>query len=139
MGHQEIDIRTTTSADPAAVWSLLSDSASWPSWTPIEHFELVAAGGSDGLGEVRTFTTGRVMVREESVERKQEKRLSYELLGGLAVRDYRAKARGATTECPPHALTRHASAPGGRDQRTRKRNATGAPARPVAAGATVSL
>lgn len=91
MGHQEIDIRTTTSADPAAVWSLLSDSASWPSWTPIEHFELVAAGDPDGLGEVRSFTTGRVTVREEIVERKQEKRLSYELLGGLAVRDYRAE------------------------------------------------
>lgn len=91
MAHQEIDIRTTTSAAPAAVWALLDDSASWPSWTPIERFELVRPGGADGLGEVRRFTTGRVTVREEIVERRAERRLSYRLLGGLAVRDYRAE------------------------------------------------
>lgn len=86
----DIDIRTTTSADPTAVWALLGDSATWPSWTPIETFERLRAGGPDGLGEIRLFTTGRVTVREEIVERRPERRLSYELLGGLAVRGYRA-------------------------------------------------
>ncbi len=88
--RQEIDIRTTTDADPATVWRLLGDSATWPAWTPIETFERVRAGGPDGVGEIRTFTTGRVTVREEIVERRTERRLSYELLGGLAVRGYRA-------------------------------------------------
>ncbi len=86
----EIDIRAKTEADPEAVWALLGDSASWPSWTPIETYRLIRAGGPHGLGEVREFTTGRVTVREEIVERAAPRRLSYALLGGLAVRDYRA-------------------------------------------------
>lgn len=89
MGH-EIDIRAKIGADPEAVWALLGDSASWPSWTPIETCMVIRAGGPDGLGEVREFTTGRVTVREEIVGRAASRRLSYELLGGLAVSDYRA-------------------------------------------------
>ena len=41
------------------------------------------------LGEIRAFKTGRFTVREEIVERTEERRLSYKLLGGIAVRDYR--------------------------------------------------
>lgn len=69
---------------------LLGDSSIWPSWTPIESFDLERPGGADGLGEVRVFTTGRVRVREEIVERQAARRLTYTLLSGLAVRDYRA-------------------------------------------------
>ena len=91
MTQQEIDIRKTTEASPAAVWTLLDDSATWPAWTPIERFELVTPRGPDGLGEVRTFKTGRVTVREEIIERVRARRLSYKLLDGLAVRHYRAE------------------------------------------------
>lgn len=106
MARQEIDIRGTTQADPAAVWRLLGDSTTWPAWTPIETAEIVEPGGADGLGEIRTFTTGRVTVREEIVERTPERRLSYTLLAGLAVRDYRADIdltpTGAGTEIRWH-------------------------------------
>lgn len=87
---QEIDIRQLIKADPSALWRLIEDSSSWPSWTPIESFELEREGSADGIGEIRNFKTGRVQVREEIVERRVERRLSYVLLGGLAVRDYRA-------------------------------------------------
>ncbi len=90
MARQEIDIRRTTAASPAAVWRLLGDSSTWPSWTPIDSFELERAGDASGIGEIRRFKTGRVRVREEIVERQVERRLSYGLLSGLAVRDYRA-------------------------------------------------
>jgi uncharacterized protein YndB with AHSA1/START domain len=90
MARQEIDIRTTTEAKPAAVWRLLGDSATWPAWTPIEVFELERPAGADGLGEVRVFTTGRYVIREEIVVREPERRLSYRLLSGLPLRDYRA-------------------------------------------------
>lgn len=86
----EIDIRERTKADPSALWRLLEDSSSWPSWTPIESFKLEREGSADGTGEIRNFKTGRVQVREEIVERRVERRLSYVLLGGLAVRGYRA-------------------------------------------------
>lgn len=87
---QTIDIRTRIAADPETVWNLLDDSASWPSWTPIDTHEPVVPRGADGLGEVRVFHNGRHVVREEIVERRSESRLSYVLLAGLPLRDYRA-------------------------------------------------
>lgn len=90
MSQQEIDIRGTIPADQATVWRLLGDSATWPSWTPIDAFELERAGDTAGLGEIRAFTTGRVRVREQIVVRTPPRRLAYTLLSGLAVRDYRA-------------------------------------------------
>lgn len=87
----DIDVRATTPAEPAAVWRLLGDSATWPSWTPVDDHEHVRDGGADGVGEIRVFRNGRHTVREEIVERVPERRLTYTLLAGLAVRDYRAQ------------------------------------------------
>jgi polyketide cyclase/dehydrase/lipid transport protein len=91
MGMQEIDVRQTSAASPSQLWALLDKSATWPRWTPIETFTLERPAGDDGLGEIRLFKTGRVTVREEIVERRAERRLAYVLLGGLALRDYRAE------------------------------------------------
>jgi uncharacterized protein YndB with AHSA1/START domain len=90
VARQEIDIRRTAAAEPAAVWRLLGDSSTWPSWTPIESCDIERPGGADCLGEVRAFKTGRVRVREEIVECRPGRRLSYTLLSGLPIRDYRA-------------------------------------------------
>lgn len=90
MRRIEIDIHGTTEADAETVWRLLGDSSTWPSWTPIESFDLERPGGTEGLGEIRVFKTGRIRIREEIVERDKPRRLSYTLLSGLAVRDYRA-------------------------------------------------
>lgn len=91
MAQQEIDVTATSPAPPAAVWRLLGDSATWPQWAAIDaHAEERAATAPDGTGEIRVFTTGRVKVREEIVARVPERRLSYALLSGLPVRDYRA-------------------------------------------------
>lgn len=106
MASKDIEIRGTTEATVDQVWRLLGDSTSWPSWTPIEQAKIVDHGRDDGLGEVRTFKTGRVTVKEEIVERREPQRLSYKLLSGLAVRDYRADVdltrRGDTTEIRWH-------------------------------------
>jgi hypothetical protein len=88
---KEIDIRATTPAAPDAVWRLLGDSSTWPSWTTVDRYEPERAGGADGLGEIRQFITGRYRVREEIVERDTERRLTYALLSGLPLRDYRAE------------------------------------------------
>ncbi|MEP6851099.1 MAG: SRPBCC family protein [bacterium] len=91
MGLQDIDLRGESSAAPPVVWALLADSSTWPSWTPIEGYEQVRPSGPDGTGEVRTFRTGRHRVREEIIESTPPTRLTYTLLGGLALRDYRAQ------------------------------------------------
>ncbi len=90
MAIQEIDVRGSAAAEPAAVWALLDDSAGWPEWTPIESCE-IERPRAEGVNEIRRFKTGRVTVREEIVERQPERRLVYTLLGGLAVRDYVAE------------------------------------------------
>jgi Polyketide cyclase / dehydrase and lipid transport len=81
---------TRSSRPPGTSDRSQGDSSTWPAWTPIDHFELERAGGGDGVGEIRRFKNGRVTVREEIVERSAGRRLSYALLSGLAVRDYRA-------------------------------------------------
>lgn len=86
---EEIDVSRRIDAPPAAVWALLDDSSTWPTWTSIDSFELEREpDASTGLGEIRRFKTGPITVREEIVERVPETRLSYRLLGGLPVRDY---------------------------------------------------
>ena len=90
MALLDIDIRRVAAATPTQVWRLLGDSTTWPDWTPIGSVEILERGDTAGVGEVRRFQTGRVTVREQVVERQEAQRLSYTLLGGLAVRDYRA-------------------------------------------------
>lgn len=91
MGGQDIDVTGTSHAPVEAVWRLLSDSSTWPAWTPIDEYRPDRPGGPDGVGEIRTFRNGRHTVREEIVEVLPQRRLSYALLEGLAVRDYRAE------------------------------------------------
>ena len=62
MGRQHIEHHATTSADPATVYALLRDGATWPSWSPIDAFELERLGESEreGVGAVRVLRSGRV-------------------------------------------------------------------------------
>lgn len=90
--RQEIDVRVHTGAAPGAVWALLRDGETWPTWSPIGSFTLEqpGEGEAEGVGAVRAFRTGRVTSRERVVELVAERRFSYELLGGLPLRGYRA-------------------------------------------------
>lgn len=92
MGVQRIDVSATTTAPAAAVYALLRDGASWPDWSPLGSFELESPGedGGESLGAVRIFRTGRVKGRERIAELVPNRRFSYTLLSGLAVKDYRA-------------------------------------------------
>ena len=97
MVKQEIDERAVTSADAATVHRLLLDGATWPTWSPIDGFELVSPapdGTLGGLGEIRIFHTKTGMTtshsREEVVEVVPDKRFSYSLLHGMPLRGYRA-------------------------------------------------
>jgi hypothetical protein len=62
MARQRIEHHATTSADPATVYALLRDGASWPAWSSLETFALERPGADEpeGLGAVRRFTSGRV-------------------------------------------------------------------------------
>lgn len=92
MGLQVIDKTATTAGDADTVYELLADGSTWPAWSPIGSFELLAPGdgGPEGLGAIRLFTTGRHKSRERVVERRPGRSFAYVLEAGLALRDYKA-------------------------------------------------
>ena len=92
MAQQVIDETATTGADPASVYALLADGSTWPEWSPLGSFELIAAGDGtpEGLGAVRLFTTGRHKSRERVVTCQPGEVFAYELEAGLPLRDYKA-------------------------------------------------
>lgn len=89
---QRISVRGRTSADPATVYALLRDGASWPGWSPLGSFELLQPGNGEreGLGALRVFRTGRTRSCEEVIALEPGKRFGYALRSGLPLRDYRA-------------------------------------------------
>ena len=92
MGRQQISERAHSSAPPAAVYTLLRDGATWPTWSPIGSFELQREGrdGGESVDAIRVFRTGRTTSVERIVELVPERRFAYELLSGLPIRGYRA-------------------------------------------------
>ena len=92
MGRQRIEHHATTTADPATVYALLRDGASWPSWGPLDSFELERPGADEpeGVGAIRVFRARGVTGRDTIVELVEDRRLSYAHRSRLPVRDYRA-------------------------------------------------
>jgi hypothetical protein len=92
MALQVIDKTATTTGDPDFVYGLLADGSTWPTWSPLGSFELLAPGDGtpEGLGAVRLFTTGRHQSRERVVECRPGRSFAYVLEAGLALRDYKA-------------------------------------------------
>ena len=91
MKIKRIAAETTAEAAPDAIWALLADRSTWPSWSPLGSHSGVRPGQDgtpDGLGGVAQFVTGRYRVCEEIVEREAPRRLSYTLHSGLPLRDY---------------------------------------------------
>jgi hypothetical protein len=114
---QRIDVRGHSAAEPPAVYALLRDGSSWPDWSRIEVFELERPGTPEpeSVGAIRRLRTGRYTMRERIVELIPDRRFSYALLSGLAIRDYRVDIdltpAGAGTDIHWHAEFR-AKVPG---------------------------
>ena len=89
---QQIDIEAFSRAAPADVFRLLRDGSTWPRWSLFEAFELEREGSGDrlGVGAIRVFITRVSRAREEVVELIPDQRLSYILLSGLPLENYRA-------------------------------------------------
>jgi Polyketide cyclase / dehydrase and lipid transport len=92
MAQQVIDETVTTSGDAASVYALLADGSTWPDWSPIDAFDLIAPGEGtpEGLGAVRLFTTGRHKSRERVITCQPGQVFAYELQKGLPLRGYKA-------------------------------------------------
>jgi hypothetical protein len=92
MGRRHIEVTKHSTASPEAVFALLVDGNTWPSWSPIESFELERAGDPppEGVGAIRVFRRGKTIGRDQIVEIVPARRFGYVSLSGLPVRDYRA-------------------------------------------------
>jgi hypothetical protein len=93
MGRQRIEHRATTTADPALVYGLLRDGATWPQWAPVDSVELERPGREEleGVGAVRLLRGGRVTGHDEIVELVENRRFAYAHTSNLPVRDYRGE------------------------------------------------
>jgi hypothetical protein len=93
MGRQRIEHHATTTADPATVYALLREGATWPTWSPIESFELERPGADEpeGIGAVRLFRSGRVIGHDEIAELVPNRRFAYAHWSNLPVRNYRGE------------------------------------------------
>jgi hypothetical protein len=78
-------VSSHSQASPSAVFTLLVDARTWPSWSPIDAAE--AEGGSDPagqqqVGDTRVFRTGRTVSRERITDLIPGRRFSYENVSG---------------------------------------------------------
>ena len=92
MRRRHINVAAQSRAGVGEVFGLLANGASWPSWSPIESFELERPGNTvpEGSGAIRVFRRGRTTGRDEILEVIPNRRLSYASLSWLPVRNYRA-------------------------------------------------
>jgi hypothetical protein len=90
--RRHIDVSSRTNGSTKAAFRLLADGETWPTWAPIESFELERAGDPppEGVGAIRVFRRGRTTGRDEIIEVVPGRRLGYVSLSGLPIRDYRA-------------------------------------------------
>jgi hypothetical protein len=91
MARQHIEHVATTTADPATVYALLREGATWPEWAPIDSFELEreGAGEPEGVGAVRVLRSGRVTGRDTIAELVENRRFAYTHESSLPVKNYR--------------------------------------------------
>jgi uncharacterized protein YndB with AHSA1/START domain len=88
---QRIEHTVTTTADPAAVYALLLDGSSWPSWSPIDSVELEGDGADGHVGTVRVLRSGKVTGRDTIAELVPDRRFAYTHESSLPVKDYRGE------------------------------------------------
>ena len=90
--RRQIEVSARTSGSTDAVFRLLADGATWPTWAPIDSFQLERAGDPppEGVGAIRVLRRGRTTGRDEIVELVPGRRFGYVSLSGLPIRDYRA-------------------------------------------------
>jgi hypothetical protein len=88
MRRRHIDVEAVSEADPGTIYRLLADGSTWPSWSPIESFELEAEGDPEGVGAIRVFRLGRTTGRDQVLELVPDRRVRYATLSGVPVREY---------------------------------------------------
>jgi uncharacterized protein YndB with AHSA1/START domain len=99
MSRLHVEAETVIGAPPETVWALVADARRYPEWGPWREGRYQRAGDESetGPGAVQVLISARRVYgrRGVSVERivtaEPARRLVYEVIGGLPVRDYRGE------------------------------------------------
>lgn len=75
----------TSAAPPERVWELLVDVERWPAWSVFDEAHVESGSG---VGRVQRLRNGRVTGRERVTALEPPRRMTYELLSGLPLKDY---------------------------------------------------
>jgi len=94
-----VEAETVVGATPERVWALVSDARRYPEWGPWRegHYQRPGDESEHGPGAVQVLTSAKRAYgrRSVSVERivvaEPERRLVYEVIGGVPVRNYRGE------------------------------------------------
>ena len=94
-GPYSYEVRVRSDAPPEAVFALLADGARWSDWAgplaPNSSWEREGSPDAGGVGAIRKLGAWPVFSREEIVEYDPPRQLTYTLLSGQPVRNYRAE------------------------------------------------
>ena len=96
MGTSYAEAVAHSSADPAAVYALLAEGATWPTWIFVDSAELVAEGetGGESVGAVRIYRFRKFGYSGASKEQVRElipnQKFAYSVLEGMPIRNHRA-------------------------------------------------
>ncbi|MFC7326120.1 SRPBCC family protein [Marinactinospora rubrisoli] len=95
MTLQSYDVTAESAAPPSAVWALLLDPHSWPTWSRVDALEIaqsvgLSPDGRDGVGAVRAFRTGKAVTKERITALEPERRFAYEGVENPQLIGYRA-------------------------------------------------
>ena len=98
MGRIIVRASSTSTASAEAIYPLLKDSSTYPVWGMVGSYEMERSGRREphGEGEIRVLKTWPFVAREEMVEFIPNRKVSYVLLSGFPMLNY----RGETTLTP---------------------------------------
>ena len=89
---REIDVYRHAEAPVETVWGVISNHRGYADWMPMPTAELEVEGSPepDGVGAIRRLGAPPLIAREEVVAFDPPRAMSYTILSGLPVEDYRA-------------------------------------------------
>ena len=91
MKTHHVSASATSTASPEAVWALLEDVTTWPSWAGFSEASYEREGDPPphGLGAVRKLRTGPLHSKETVLEFEPPRRFAYDYVGSLPYDRYR--------------------------------------------------
>lgn len=91
MTDLHVEAEGTTTAAPAAVWPLIADATRYSEWGPWSASGYENPDGDTGVGSVRWMRNGPWTTVEKVLEMETSRRIVYNVLRGIPVRNYRAE------------------------------------------------